>query len=142
MAVKLEKIVKTYYDALEEGKILGRKCPECGNVEFPPVYACNECGHMETEWIEMSGKAKLLTIVSQASLNMKPQNANLKPYALGIIEMEEGSQFNGLVLNVNKKKKAELEAKLPVDLKAKIIEIEHERGPEFNYKTVVFEVVE
>ena len=43
MAIKLEKVVERFYEGLEEGKILGRKCPECGNVEFPPVYACNEC---------------------------------------------------------------------------------------------------
>ena len=41
MAVKLEKIVKTYYDNLEKGKILGRRCLKCGNMEWPPVYACN-----------------------------------------------------------------------------------------------------
>ena len=56
MAVKLEKIVKTYYDNLEEGKILGRYCPKCGGMEWPPVYACNLCGNMETEWKEISGE--------------------------------------------------------------------------------------
>ncbi|MBQ1512098.1 MAG: hypothetical protein IIZ52_01220, partial [Erysipelotrichaceae bacterium] len=44
MGVKLERLVKRYYEALEEGKVLGRKCPVCGNVEWPPVYACNACG--------------------------------------------------------------------------------------------------
>ena len=53
MSIKLEKVVQTFYDSLEEGKILGRKCPVCGNVEFPPVYACNACGNYETEWVEI-----------------------------------------------------------------------------------------
>ena len=57
MAIKLEKVVQKFYDSLEEGKILGRKCPACGAVEFPPVYACNTCGNLETEWVEISGKA-------------------------------------------------------------------------------------
>ena len=34
--IKMERIVKTYYDALEEGKVLGRKCLSCGHIEFPP----------------------------------------------------------------------------------------------------------
>ena len=38
MAIKLEKIVRTFYENLEEGKILARKCPVCGAVEYPPVY--------------------------------------------------------------------------------------------------------
>ena len=59
MAIKLEKVVATFYEKLEEGKIMGRKCPKCGNVEFPPVYACNACGSYETEWYEISGKAKV-----------------------------------------------------------------------------------
>ena len=45
MSIQLEKVVQTFYEGLEEGKILGRKCPLCGNVEFPPVYACNQCGN-------------------------------------------------------------------------------------------------
>ena len=72
MAIKLEKVVETYYLALEEGKILGRKCPECGAVEFPPVYACNTCGNYETEWYEISGNAKLHSIVLPAALSSRP----------------------------------------------------------------------
>ena len=41
--IKMERIVKTYYDALEEGKVLGRKCLSCGHIEFPPYLCCNEC---------------------------------------------------------------------------------------------------
>ncbi|CUQ48174.1 Predicted nucleic-acid-binding protein containing a Zn-ribbon [Dorea longicatena] len=52
MAIKLEKVVEKFYLGLEEGKILGRKCPKCGHVEFPPVYACNNCGNYETEWYQ------------------------------------------------------------------------------------------
>ncbi len=56
MSIKLEKVAQKFYDGLEEGKFLGRKCPQCGAVEFPPVYACNTCGSLETEWVEVSGK--------------------------------------------------------------------------------------
>lgn len=43
-----------YYDALEEGKILGRKCTRCDHIEFPPYLACNECGCLDTEWVELN----------------------------------------------------------------------------------------
>ena len=49
-----ERVVKTYYDALEEGKVLGRKCPKCGHIEFPPYLACNECGNLDTEWVDLT----------------------------------------------------------------------------------------
>lgn len=55
MEIKIpERVVKTYYDALEEGKVLGRKCPKCGHIEFPPYLACNECGNLDTEWVDLT----------------------------------------------------------------------------------------
>ena len=57
MSVKLEKVVEKFYEGLEEGKFLGRKCTECGAVEFPPVYACNTCGCMDMEWVEDQRKS-------------------------------------------------------------------------------------
>ena len=50
----LEPIIKTYYDALEEGDILGRKCTRCGHVEFPPYLCCNACGCLDTEWVNLN----------------------------------------------------------------------------------------
>ena len=50
----LEPIVKTYYDALEEGDILGRKCTRCGHIEFPPYLCCNACGCLDTKWVNLN----------------------------------------------------------------------------------------
>ena len=50
----LKPIIKTFYDALEEGTILGRKCERCGHIEFPPFLCCNECGCLDTEWVDMT----------------------------------------------------------------------------------------
>ncbi|MBO5521844.1 MAG: hypothetical protein J5973_09250 [Eubacterium sp.] len=136
MAIKLEKVVATYYEKLEEGKIMGRKCPKCGNVEFPPVYACNACGNYETEWYEISGKAKIHSIVLPAALSSKPEYKNFGKYAYGEIELEEGSRLNGVILGVNKKKRKELQDKLPVSCHAVIID------REIGVKSVAFELDE
>ena len=136
MAIKLEKVVEKFYLGLEEGKILGRKCPKCGNVEFPPVYACNACGNYETEWVEISGKAKLHSIVLPAALSSKSEYKKFKKFCYGEIELEEGSRFNGVVLGVSKKNRKELAAKLPLDIHAKIVE------RDIGVKTVVFELDE
>lgn len=135
MSVKLEKIVQTFYDNLEEGKITGRKCKECGAVEFPPVYACNSCGCMDTEWVEISGKAKMHSIVMPAALSSKPEYKELGPYAYGEVEIEEGARLNAVVRGINKKKRKELIDKLPVNCHAAI----YQRN---GYKTVVFDLDE
>jgi hypothetical protein len=136
MAIKLEKVVETFYLKLEEGKIMGRKCPKCGNVEFPPVYACNKCGSYETEWYEISGKAKLHSIVLPAALSSKPEYKKMGKYAYGEVELEEGSRLNAVVKGISKKNRAEITAKLPVDIHAVIIDRDG------GFKTVVFELDE
>ena len=140
MAIKLEKVVEKFYQSLEEGHIMGRKCPACGNVEFPPVYACNACGNLETEWYEISGNATMHSIVLPAALSSKPEYDNLgkRNFAYGEIKLEEGTLVNGVVRGINKKKRKEiLEAgKLPVPVKAAIFQREG------GFKTVVFDLVE
>lgn len=135
MAVKLEKIVETFYEGLEQGKILGRKCPKCGAVEFPPVYACNSCGSLETEWVEISGKARMHSIVLPAALSSKPEYKALGKYAYGEVELEEGSRLNAVVRGIDKKKRKALLEKLPVSCHAAIYQRD-------GYKTVVFDLDE
>ena len=137
--VKLEKIVEPYYQALEEGKIMGRKCPECGAMEFPPVYACNSCGCLHTEWCEISGKAKMHSIVMPAALSSKPEYNQMGKFAYGEIELEEGTRFNGVVRGMTKKiRKQIMEAgELPVDVHAAIYQLEGNPT-----KTVVFDLDE
>ena len=43
MTIKLEKVVNKFYDGLEEGKILGRKCPQCGQEEMAYQNGCLTC---------------------------------------------------------------------------------------------------
>ena len=136
MAIKLEKVVETFYLKLEEGKIMGRKCPKCGNVEFPPVYACNKCGSYETEWYEISGKAKMHSIVLPAALSSKPEYKKIGKYAYGEVELEEGTRLNAVVKGVTRKNRAELSTRLPVDCHAVIIE------RDAGFKTVIFELDE
>ena len=132
MSIKLEKVVQTFYEGLEEGKLLGRKCPKCGNVEFPPVYACNACGNYETEWYEISGKARLHSIVLPAALSSKPEYKQLGKYAYGEVELE----LNAVVRGISKKNRKELSEKLPLNCHAAIFQREG------GFKTVVFDLDE
>lgn len=133
--IKLEKVVATFYENLEEGKITGRRCTKCGAVEFPPVYACNECGCWDMEWVEIDGEAYLHSIVLPAALSSKPEYKELGKYAYGEVVLKEGSRFNGVVRGISKKNRPELLEKLPVKVKAAIWQRD-------GYKTVVFDLVE
>lgn len=135
MAIKLEKVVQGFYDFLEEGKIMGRRCPKCGAVEFPPVYACNSCGSLETEWYEISGKAKMHSIVMPAALSSKPEYRELGKYAYGEVELAEGARCNAVVRGISRKSRKELLERMPLDVHAAIYQRD-------GYKTVVFDLDE
>jgi uncharacterized OB-fold protein len=50
-----------YAKALLEGKLLGTKCPKCGDITFPPRVNCwnLDCRLQKTEWIEIPPKGKI-----------------------------------------------------------------------------------
>ena len=133
MGVKLERIVKRYYDALEEGKVLGRKCPKCGAIEWPPVYACNACGSTETEWCEMSGKGEIDMLVMPTVMSFKPAYKHLEPYAYSSVITAEGNARNVLVRGVTKKNEAYIRAHMPYPVHMEIVQMD-------GYKTAIFAI--
>lgn len=132
--MKMERIVKHFYDELESGKIMGRKCKECGAVEFPPVIACNSCGHFEMDWIEMSGKGVITQIVLPSQMS-DPQCEVFQPYGLCCVKPEEdGREINAIVRGITPEAKDELEARLPLPVKASIFQRD-------GFKVVVYDLV-
>ena len=135
MGVKLERLVKRYYEALEEGKVLGRKCPKCGAVEWPPVYACNTCGATETEWVEMSGKGEIQMLVMPSVMSFKPAFKDLEPYAYAAVKTAEGPERNVMVRGVTKNNEAYIRAHMPYPVHMDIVQRD-------GYKTAVFAIDE
>lgn len=120
---KLERIVQRYYDALEDGKILGRKCTRCGHVEFPPYLACNTCGNLDTEWYEMSGKAMcnqiLLAGPAFVDLDFKKQVGD---YWIAAIQPENCDEYGSCIINIDPARYDEVYAKLPVPVRPVIVQ--------------------
>ena len=133
MIMELERIVKRFYDSLDNNVVEGRRCKTCGAVEFPPVLACNTCGSTDMEWFEISGKGKLTEFIMPGMLTAQPQNNDLFPYCLGIVEIEGGASFNTLVCGVSEANKEEIKEKLPVPVKTKIVQRD-------GFKIVAFEL--
>lgn len=133
MAIKMERIVKRFYEELEDGRILGRKCPACGGVQFPPRIACTACGCFDQEWVEISGRGTL-TDLTLPSRMTGPSTEVFKPFVMGCIVLEEGPELNGIVKDVTPEMGENLRDRLPLPVKAEIFQIE-------NQKTVVFRLV-
>lgn len=133
MAIKMERVVKRFYEELENGKIMGRKCPKCGAVQFPPRIVCNSCGCMEQEWVEMSGKATL-TDMTMPSRMTGSNTEVFQPFVMGCIKMEEGPELNGIVRGIAEGMEEQVEENLPHSVKAEIFQLE-------TFKTIVFDLI-
>lgn len=121
--VRLERIVKTFYDALEEGKVLGRKCTACGHVEFPPYLACNDCGNLDTEWCEISGKAMATQFIAVPMAFAEPAVAEmLGDYVMATVKPEDSDEYNTCVVGVKAEQVGDLNARLPVPVKPAIVQ--------------------
>lgn len=133
-----EKVVKKYYDSLEKGKILGRRCPKCGHVEFPPYLACNECGNYEDmEWVEISGRGEVTCLVPCPMIFQDPffQKATEGNYVLASIKPEGSDECSVPLLGVKPEQVPALMPLLPLPVKAVIFQ-------DNGYKFVAWELAE
>jgi len=117
----VELIVKTFYDNLKTGKLVGLKCPKCKTYSFPPKGTCNKCGNPDLEWAEMSGKGKI-NVYSVLNYPGGEFQA-VAPYAFGLVKMKEGPVYYTMVKGVDLKDPWNGNMKLPVDATAKVEKI-------------------
>ena len=92
----MEPIIKKWYTFIEEGKIMGKKCTKCGNIQFPPVPVCNECSCMEMDWTEMSGEGEIYSLTF-SPMGVYPYNE--EPCLSGWGKLKEGMPFNSIIIN-------------------------------------------
>jgi len=75
-------------DYLQEGKIYGTQCKECGCVQFPPRAHCVRCLSNSFEWKKLAEESVLIpyTKVDATPSMFKDQS----PYFLGLAELSDG----------------------------------------------------
>jgi uncharacterized OB-fold protein len=76
--------VNDFVDYLEQGKVMGTRCRDCGRAFFPPRADCCDCLAGNMEWFEVSGAGKL---VSYSKLGFAPIGfADDLPYAIALLD--------------------------------------------------------
>jgi uncharacterized OB-fold protein len=53
--------VNDFIDHLDQDKVMGTRCVDCGMTFFPPRADCNKCLARNMEWFEIEGTGKLIT---------------------------------------------------------------------------------
>lgn len=95
-----ESIIKRYYDNLGAGKLAATKCKSCNGYTFPPTTACEYCGSTDFEWVELSGRGKLLFLSHGIAPPPNPRFFEMAPYAYGHICLEEGIYVQAIITGI------------------------------------------
>jgi uncharacterized protein len=77
-----------YWQSAADGTLVLQRCTRCDQFQFYPRSLCASCAG-DTEWVEASGRGTLytFTVIRQ---NRAEAFAPLSPYAVGIIDLDEG----------------------------------------------------
>jgi len=87
--------IEQFYKFLRQGKLMAGKCVKCGKIHLPPRPLCNNCYSQEFEWVQVSGIGELVTYTV---ISIAPQQfQDLTPYAVGIVQLENGLKIPGMI---------------------------------------------
>ena len=94
--------IEQFYKYVEQGKLMGGRCKKCGTTYLPPRPLCTKCFSKDFEWVEISPKGKLLTYTI---IHVAPvQFQSMAPYAVGIVQLENGLKIPGMIRDVEHEK--------------------------------------
>ena len=80
-----------FIDKLEEGKVCGTRCKDCGTKFFPPRADCYKCLASNMDWFDIDGVGKLVTY---SKLEYAPIGfENDLPYCIAIVDFGEYKVF-------------------------------------------------
>jgi uncharacterized protein len=98
-----------FFDAAAEGRLLIKYCPSCERHLAPPAETCDSCLGPNLEWKEASGKGTVYSFILNHQV-LHPGFADLVPYNVIVVELEEGPRLNSNYLGPNQ----EIEVDMPV----------------------------
>jgi hypothetical protein len=107
----------SFYQFLEENKLMGSRCQSCEALHVPPRAICPACYGEGMEWVEMSGEGTLLafTTVHIAPTAMIEAGYGRKnPYCAGIVQLSEGPAISAQILGVDPTRPQEIEIGMPL----------------------------
>ena len=120
------KISRFFRELIDNKRIMGTKCPECGTVFCPPTSDCPKCW-VPAEWVGVGQQGTVLhfSVIHLPNLWMKRK----VPYTIGLIKLDGAD--TGLMHFVNEtnieklKTRPRVEAVFADERKGYVTDIEH-----------------
>ncbi|MET7681456.1 OB-fold domain-containing protein [Streptomyces sp. NPDC005423] len=87
-----DAFTRTYWAAAAEGRLLVRRCAECGRAHHYPREFCPHCWSTSVTWETASGRATLYTW-SVVHRNDLPPFDERVPYVAAVVDLAEGPRM-------------------------------------------------
>jgi uncharacterized OB-fold protein len=93
------QVAKHWREIPKRYRMEAGKCKKCNGIFFPARLVCPDCSSKEFDTINLSGKGKLNTFTI---IRVAPEGfGDQVPYAIGIVELEEGIKVMGQITDCN-----------------------------------------
>ena len=96
----MKDIVRGWRHISQRYNLIGSKCLQCGEVFFPMRVICPKCRRKgKLEPIKFTGNGKIMSysVIHTPTDEFK----NISPYAVAIIELEEGAKITSQIVDCN-----------------------------------------
>jgi uncharacterized OB-fold protein len=100
-----------YWDGTRQGELRIQRCNTCDRHYFYPRPSCPHCGSGDVAWVVASGRARLHTYL----INHRPAAGFDEPYAIAVVELEEGPRMMTNIVGVANTPEA-LELDMPLQV--------------------------
>jgi uncharacterized protein len=90
---------KPYWDGLRDHKLLMPRCDACQGYWFPPSLLCPRCNSAKWTWTAASGLGRIFSYVVYHRV-YHPGFADEVPYAVAVIELDEGPRMISNVIGI------------------------------------------
>jgi uncharacterized protein len=104
--------LREFFDGARAGRLMVQKCDSCGKLRFPAHDLCSSCNSTASRWVPVSGRGEVFSFNIMHQV-YHPGFAGEVPYAVVVVELEEGCKFISNLLGV---KPHEIRCGMPVEV--------------------------
>ena len=90
---------RDYNEALQQNKLLGLRCRECGAITVPPRMVCGQCAGPDMDITELSGRGEIQTFTTVYVAPERRQDE--APYIIVLVQLDEGPWLMGNLAGVD-----------------------------------------
>jgi uncharacterized OB-fold protein len=131
--------IQSYLEFIQNKKLMGTRCKNCGELYIPVRKLCTKCSNATMEWVEMSGKGELAAFTSitvGTPYFIEKGYDRKKPYCFSVIKLDEGPMVSAQLVGVDEAKPDTIKIGTPVKVKFLETEVKGEQKVDLGFEPI------